>query len=165
MLVTNLLTVHYRFQVAKAAKKEQHVAVCVVKVLVKQQQQQPAPVKPGQTHDKSAAGATASGRAGDVPPAKRVRTQQQGSILSFLASPGAARQGGGGAAGGSSCGGSGSGSGSGGVESEEALLKGGAVPWYLLVQRPAQGLLAGLWECPGEILRAGWESRSSGGLG
>ncbi|KAI8465044.1 MAG: DNA glycosylase [Monoraphidium minutum] len=120
----------YPEKAVKAGKREQHVAVCVVKAWV------------GGGGGGDSAGSAAGGAG--APAAKRRKTQQQGSILAFLAPPG-------GKAGGGE--GGGAGAASGGGESEEALARGGAAAWYLLVQRPAAGLLAGLWECPGvEVL-------------
>jgi len=139
-------------QVAKAAKREQHVAVCVLKVWVPQQAAAAAATT---TSHPAAAGATAATGSSSKPagaaPAPKKRKTQQGSILSFLA-PAAAKQ-------------SGAANGEGEVQSEEELQRSGAAASYLLVQRPAQGLLAGLWECPAVIVSDGAAAAAAAGSG
>jgi hypothetical protein len=139
-------------QVAKATKHEQHVAVCVLKVLT----------LPGVTTsaELAAAAAAAAGSSGTsakkgkaAAAAAAAGSSKQGNIRSFFkpaakhpAAAAAAGTSGGVAAekqqqqqGGHS------------VELSEAdVLAAGGMAHYLLVQRPSSGLLAGLWEFPGK---------------
>ncbi|KAF8061068.1 Mutyh [Scenedesmus sp. PABB004] len=124
----------YPEKVAKAAKAEQHVAVCVVKALLL-----PGADTAAALDAAAAAAAGAAARGGGAAKAAAARAAggaaARGSIRSFLAP---APPAGGGAA----------------AASEDDLLAAGAAPHYLLVQRPQDGLLAGLWELPGAALGA-----------
>jgi hypothetical protein len=132
--------------VAKAAKHEQHVAVCVVKVLLLPGADTPDAVSAAAAAAAAAAGGGGGGKAKLQPKGSGKAAAAAGggggsaSIRSFFKpapKPAAA-----GAAGASkqqqhvvAC--------------EADLLAAGAEIHYLLVQRPDAGLLAGLWEFPG----------------
>jgi adenine-specific DNA glycosylase len=110
--------------VAKAAKAEQQVAVCVLKVLL----------LPGA--DTPAAVAAAAAAATTVQPA--AAAAGKGSIRSFFKpaakqqQPAAEQQ-------------------QQQQVCEADLVAAGAAAHYLLVQRPETGVLAGLWEFPGAL--------------
>jgi hypothetical protein len=144
-------------QVAKAAKHEQHVAVCVVKVVLL-----PGVNTPTELEAAAAAAAAAAAGAGSSGPtapaaakkgkaaaadASGKQQSKQGSIRAFLRPTAKAPADAAAAAAGSS-----------GanqqqqveVELTEAdVMAAGGAAHFLLVQRPPTGLLAGLWEFPG----------------
>jgi adenine-specific DNA glycosylase len=122
-------------QVAKAAKAEQQVAVCVLKVLLLPDADTPAAVaaaaaaaaaaSPAQP---AAAGVKGSIRSFFKPAPKQQQQQQEGGDKQQQQQQQQQQQ----------C-----------QASEGELLAAGAAALYLLVQRPETGVLAGLWEFPG----------------
>lgn len=153
-------------QVAKAAKHEQHVAVCVVKVLLL-----PGVNTPAELEAAAAAAAAGGGSSGPTAAAAAAKKgkgskataaaadasgkqqSKQGTIRAFLRPTAKAPAGGAAAAAAAAAG---DGSSGGGqqqqqqVELTEAdVMAAGGTAHFLLVQRPPTGLLAGLWEFPG----------------
>jgi hypothetical protein len=149
-------------QVAKAAKHEQHVAVCVLKVLLLPGVNTPAEL------EAAAAAATAGngGSGGAATTAKKPKGSKGAAATAAAAAGGVGKQGKinaffrpaakpAVAEGGTNhqqqqqqlC--------------EQDVLVAGGTAHYLLVQRPATGLLAGLWEFPGG-LRPFWLMKGGG---
>jgi hypothetical protein len=158
LIFANMLVCKHAPQVAKATKHEQHVAVCVLKVLTLPGVTTAAELAAAAVAAGSNGGSAKKGKAAAVTAAAAAATagsSKQGSIRSFFkptAKPAAA------AAAAGSSGGDGAKQqqqqqGGHIVELSEAdVLAAGGVAHYLLVQRPSTGLLAGLWEFPGGCL-------------
>lgn len=145
-------------QVAKAAKHEQHVAVCVVKALLLPGVSTPAELEAaaaaaaGGGSNGTAAKKPKGGKAAAAAAAGSSKQSKQGSIRAFLRPAAKAPANTAAAAA----------AGSGEKQQQQLdlteadVLAAGGAAHYLLVQRPATGLLAGLWEFPGEHSSCRW---------